>query len=84
MRVASLDIIRGVAVLGILAINIAGFAGPSIGTLTPNLPHPAGPWGEAAYFGNVLLEFSSSLYRKSRLSLTRNASKSISNAFGCM
>lgn len=57
MRVASLDLIRGVAVLGILAINIAGFAGPSIATLTPNLPTPAGPLGEAAYaIGFVLFE----------------------------
>lgn len=36
-RLLSLDLIRGIAVLGILAINIAGFAGPSIGTISPAL-----------------------------------------------
>lgn len=57
MRVASLDLIRGVAVLGILAINMAGFAGPSLGTLSPNLPVPSGFWNETAFaFGLVLFE----------------------------
>jgi uncharacterized protein len=40
-RIASLDLIRGVAVLGILAVNIAGFAGPSAALLTPDFPLPA-------------------------------------------
>lgn len=34
-RIATLDLIRGVAILGILAVNIAGFAGPMAATLSP-------------------------------------------------
>jgi uncharacterized protein len=45
----ALDLIRGIAVLGILAVNIAGFAGPSAGTDTPWLPHRATPADEAAF-----------------------------------
>ncbi|MFD2135723.1 DUF418 domain-containing protein [Novosphingobium resinovorum] len=48
-RLETLDLIRGVAVLGILAINIAGFAGPMIGTTTPTLLHPVSPLDEAAW-----------------------------------
>ena len=56
-RVASLDLIRGVAVLGILAVNIAGFAGPPAATLSPHVPVAASPldeWTFAAVF--VLFE----------------------------
>ncbi|MBU6268519.1 MAG: DUF418 domain-containing protein [Sphingomonadales bacterium] len=55
-RIATLDLLRGIAVLGILAVNIAGFAGPRVATDTPNLPHAAGPLGEAA-FAFVFLVF---------------------------
>lgn len=56
-RLITLDLIRGIAVLGILTVNIAGFAGPMIGSTTPNLPHPVGPADEAAWaFTFVLFE----------------------------
>ena len=40
-RIDTLDLIRGVAVCGILAVNIFGFAGPVTATLSPHLPDPA-------------------------------------------
>lgn len=48
-RIVALDLIRGVAVLGILAVNIAGFAGPAAATLTPHVPIPGDAWDEAAF-----------------------------------
>ena len=48
-RLIALDMIRGVAVLGILAINIAGFAGPMIGVTSPNILHGSSQLDEAAY-----------------------------------
>ncbi|MBT0666791.1 DUF418 domain-containing protein [Novosphingobium profundi] len=39
-RLPALDLIRGVAVLGILAVNIAGFSGPLAGTVSPALTAP--------------------------------------------
>ena len=35
--------------LGILAVNIAGFAGPTQATLSPNIPVPGSPADEAAF-----------------------------------
>lgn len=39
-RIGALDFVRGVAVLGILAINVTGFWGPLLATFNPVLPHP--------------------------------------------
>lgn len=52
-RIGSLDLIRGLAVLGILAINIGGFAGPGVETVSPNYlgrVSPADEWTFAATF----------------------------------
>ncbi len=48
-RVHSLDLIRGIAVLGILAVNLAGFAGPMAATLSPHVPVPGTVADEWAY-----------------------------------
>jgi len=55
-RLAALDVLRGVAVLGILAVNIAGFAGPRLATVTPAWNGPA-PWWDEAAFAFVFLVF---------------------------
>lgn len=39
-RLRSLDLIRGVAVLGILAVNVLSFAGPGSAAYSPDVPAP--------------------------------------------
>jgi uncharacterized protein len=54
-RIAALDLMRGIAVLGILAVNVAGFAGPLIATETPALPHGASTADEWIFAGTFVL-----------------------------
>ena len=54
-RIRTLDLIRGVAVLGIVAINVASFAAPESAAYSPNLPHPTGPANAWAFMANLLL-----------------------------
>ena len=55
-RLIALDLVRGVAVLGILAVNIAGFAGPMAAVASPHVPGP-GNWADEAWFAFALLVF---------------------------
>ncbi|KPF87561.1 DUF418 domain-containing protein [Novosphingobium sp. AAP93] len=51
-RIGALDFVRGVAVLGILAINVTGLWGPLLATFSPAMPslEPGGAvWFAAAY-----------------------------------
>ena len=54
-RIVSLDLIRGFAVLGILTVNIAGFAGPSAATLTPHVPQTGSTLDEMAFAATFVL-----------------------------
>ena len=54
-RLRTLDLIRGVAVLGILAVNVVGFAAPDSAAYSPDLPR-AGGWADhAAYLATLVL-----------------------------
>jgi uncharacterized protein len=55
-RIAALDLVRGVAVLGILAVNVFNFAGPGSAAYSPNLPEP-GSAADQWLFGAVLVLF---------------------------
>jgi len=54
-RVIALDLIRGVAVLGILVINISGFAGPTGASLDPHILGMGGFADEVVFAGGLIL-----------------------------
>ncbi len=53
-RIATLDVVRGVAVMGILFVNILNFALPDVARLSPFAMGPAGPADLFAYFATLI------------------------------
>mgnify|MGYP000010450878 CR=1 FL=1 len=54
-RIAALDLVRGIAVLGILTINIASFAGGSSAILSPDLLGDRGPLDHLTFATGLVL-----------------------------
>ena len=54
-RIAALDLIRGIAVLGIMTVNVAGFAGPPSASYSPWIPDPASRADEWAFAATLWL-----------------------------
>ena len=54
-RIAVLDLVRGIAVLGILTINVAAFAGGSSAVLSPSLHGPASAADSLAFTVGLIL-----------------------------
>lgn len=55
-RIPALDLIRGIAVLGILVVNVASFAAPESASVSPNLPRP-GTTADSLAFITVMILF---------------------------
>lgn len=50
-RIQSLDVIRGLSILGILAVNADGFAAPTVASLKPLIwPFPNQGWTALSYW----------------------------------
>ena len=54
-RIAALDLLRGIAVLGIVTVNITSFTGAFAALYSPDLPTPSSPADHAVWLGLMVL-----------------------------